>query len=62
MTEPRNAARSLFMAEGISPQEESQFKSGPETATKRYRVVLNCRSDKKDITRHEEATVGYQAD
>lgn len=62
VAKPKNGTRLVYLAEGISPQEASRFNHDSDPISKGYRIVFNCRSENKSIAKHEEKTVGYQAD
>lgn len=57
---PRNRVRTLFRNPEWTRDESGDLShAGIEDATEKYRLVINCRSEKKDNKLSSKITIGY---
>jgi hypothetical protein len=63
VTDPKSRARQLFLAKGVSTEDAERF-SGSDSGSfaNRYRIVLDCQSEKEGVERHRKITVSHRAD
>jgi hypothetical protein len=63
VAESKKRARQLFVAKGVSTEDAKRFfdiDSG--SFANRYRIVLDCQSEKESVERHRKITVSHRAD
>ncbi|MBU1318186.1 MAG: hypothetical protein KKG33_11645 [candidate division Zixibacteria bacterium] len=62
VAEPKNRVRNLLIADSVDLNEIGCSDSDNEPALNRYRIVLNCQSQRKHISLHRKITVGFETD
>lgn len=63
VAEPKKRARQLFVAKGMSTEDADRFSDADRGAlANRYRIVLDCQSEKESVERHGKITVSHRAD
>ena len=62
VAEPRNRVKNILIADSVDPSEIGLSDSDNEPALNRYRIILNCQSQRKHISLNRRITVGFDTD
>ena len=63
VAEPKSRARQLFVAKGVSTEDAERFSDVDSGSfANRYRIVLDCQSEKESVERHRKISVSHRAD
>gem|GEM_PF-2907956 len=61
-TELKGQVRQLFLAKGVSTEDAERFSSVDSGSfANRYRIVLDCQSEKESVERHRKIAVSHRA-
>jgi hypothetical protein len=59
---PKNRVKNLLIADGVDSREIGIADCDNEPALNRYRIVLNCQSQREQVSLNRKITVGFETD
>lgn len=62
INESGNRIKNLFVSDEISRKEAAELVNDSEPFSSKYRIVLNCKSERRKAGEHRKLTVGIGSD